>query len=192
MTNTEFKKKIAETTDPEWFKNISVAFNFSYINVNQQITGLTAIYEYVNQQIEGWNKVELKLPRELENSKTYFNQLKTSIIQFLNSYYDQTENNLTNYWRNVQSGFSNTNNFPLPYNIPESEFLIRVHKENPRYFKGAYIFLIGNNFNINDKDSFLELYWLMNSVKRITLKSLKEETLKSLLFQKFVLIFKNI
>lgn len=122
MTNTEFKKKIAETTDPEWFKNISVAFNFSYINVNQQITGLTAIYEYVNQQIEGWNKVELKLPRELENSKTYFNQLKTSIIQFLNSYYDQTENNLTNYWRNVQSGFSNTNNFPLPYNIPESEF----------------------------------------------------------------------
>ena len=50
--------------------------------------------------------------------------------------------------------FANDNNFPLPYNIPESEFLIRVHKENPRYFKGAYIFLIGNNFNINDKDSF--------------------------------------
>lgn len=154
MTNTEFKKKIAETTDPEWFKNISVAFNFNYVNVNQQITGLTAIYEYVNQQIEGWNKVDVTLPRELENSKTYFNHLKNSIIQFVNNYSNQTGNNLTSYWRNIQNGFSNTNSFPLPYNIPESEFLIRVHKENPRYFQGAYIFLIGNNFNINNKDSF--------------------------------------
>lgn len=154
MTNTEFKKKIAETTDPEWFKNISVAFNFNYVNVNQQITGLTAIYEYVNQQIEGWNKVDVTLPRELENSKTYFNQLKNSIIQFVNNYSNQTGNNLTSYWRNIRNGFSNTNSFPLPYNIPESEFLIRIHKENPRYFQGAYIFLIGNNFNINNKDSF--------------------------------------
>lgn len=154
MTNTEFKKKIAESTEPEWFKNISVTFNFSYVNVNQQITGLTAIYEYVNQQIEGWNRVDVTLPRELENSKTYFNQLKNSIIQFVNSYYNQIANNLTGYWRNIQNGFSNTNNFPLPYNIPESEFLIKVHKESPRYFQGAYIFLIGNNFNINNKDSF--------------------------------------
>lgn len=154
MTNTEFKKKIAETTDPEWFKNISVAFNFNYVNVNQQITGLTAIYEYVNQQIEGWNKIDVTLPRELENSKAYFSQLKNSIIQFVNNYSNQTGNNLTSYWRNIQNGFLNTNSFPLPYNIPESEFLIRVHKENPRYFQGAYIFLIGNNFNINNKDSF--------------------------------------
>lgn len=154
MTNTEFKKKIAETTDPEWFKNISIVFNFSYVNVNQQITGLTAIYEYVNQQIEGWNKVDATLPRELENSKTYFNQLKNSILQFVNSYHNQTGNNLKSYWRNIQNVISNTNSFPLPYNIPEAEFLIRVHKENSRYFQGAYVFLIGNNFNINNKDSF--------------------------------------
>lgn len=154
MTNTEFKKKIAETSDPEWFKNISVTLNFSYVNVNQQLTGLTAIYEYVNQQIEGWNKVEIKLPRELENSKTYFNQLKTSIIQFVNSYYNQASRNLTSYWSNVHNTISNTNSFPLPYNSPETEFLLRIHKESPRYFQGAFTFLIGNNFNINNKDSF--------------------------------------
>lgn len=154
MTNTEFKKKIAETTDPDWFKNISVTFNFNYVGVNQKVVGLTAIYEYINQQIDGWNKIETSLPRELENSKTYFNQLKISIIQFLNNYHNQAGSNLTSYWRNVQRLFTNTNNFPLPYNIPETEFLIKVHKESPRYFQGAYIFLIGNNFNINNKNSF--------------------------------------
>lgn len=154
MTNKEFKKKISETTDPEWFKNISVTFNFSYVNINQHITGLTAIYEYVYQQIEGWNNVAATLPTELENSKNYFNQLKNSIIQFVNSYYNETGNNLTSYWRKIQNGFLNTNSFPLPYNIPETAFLIRVHKENPQYFHGAYVFLIGNNFNIKNKDSF--------------------------------------
>lgn len=155
MTNTEFKKKIAETTDPEWFKNISVVFNFNYVNVNLKITGLTAIYEYINRQIDGWNKVDVNLPIELKNSKTYFNQLKNSIIQFVNNYSYQTGNNLTRYWGDIQNLFSNTNSFPLPYNIPESEFLIRLHKESPRYFQGAYNFLIGNNnLNINNKDFF--------------------------------------
>jgi hypothetical protein len=51
MTNTEFKKKIAEAKDPEWFKNISVTFNFSYINVNLKIDGLSAIYEYIKKLI---------------------------------------------------------------------------------------------------------------------------------------------
>ena len=154
MTNIEFKKKIAEATDPEWFKNISATFNFSYVNVNQQITGLTAIYEYVNQQIEGWSKVDVNFPSELENSKIYFNKLKESILQFVKIHSTETSNNLAIYWKKSQDYISNTNNFPLPYNIPESEFLIRVYKENPRYFNGAYVFLFGNNFNINNKDSF--------------------------------------
>jgi hypothetical protein len=154
MTNIEFKKKIAEATDPEWFKNISATFNFSYVNVNQQITGLTAIYEYVNQQIEGWSKVDVNFPSELENSKIYFNKLKESILQFVKIHSTETSNNFAIYWKKSQDYISNTNNFPLPYNIPESEFLIRVYKENPRYFNGAYVFLFGNNFNINNKDSF--------------------------------------
>lgn len=154
MTNAEFKKRIAETTDVEWFKNISVTFDFNYVNANQKINGLTAIYEYVNQQIEGWAKVEVPLPKELENSKRYFNQLKISIIDFVNNHHNQAGNTLTSYWRNIESGFSNTNNFPLPYNIPETEFLIRIQKESPGYFQGAFTFLIGSNLNINNKDSF--------------------------------------
>jgi hypothetical protein len=154
MTNTEFKKKIAEAKDPEWFKNISVTFNFSYINVNLKIDGLSAIYEYINQQIEGWEKVDIKLPIELENSKAYFNQLKKSIIHFVNNYHNQVDRNLSSYWSNVQNLVSITNSFPLPHNSPEAEFLLRIHKESPRYFQGAFTFLIGNNFAIHNKDSF--------------------------------------
>jgi ElaB/YqjD/DUF883 family membrane-anchored ribosome-binding protein len=154
MTNAEFKTKIAETSDPDWFNSISETFNFNYIGINLKLEGLTAIYEYVNQQVDGWNNIETSLPIELENSKTYFNQLKDSIIKFLNNYHNQANNNLTYYWSNVQRLITSTNNYPLPYNIPETEFLIKVHKESPHYFQGAYAFITGNKFNINNKDSF--------------------------------------
>lgn len=155
MTNTEFKKKIAEATDIEWFKNISVTFAFNYVKISQKVIGLTAIYEYVNQQIEGWNKIEIKLPKELEYSGKYFGELRSLIIQFVNTHHDQSGNNLTSYWKNIQVFLSNTNSFPLPYNIPETEFLIKIYKESPQLFQGAYSFIVGNNLHFNEKDSFV-------------------------------------
>jgi hypothetical protein len=64
------------------------------------------------------------------------------------------DRNLSSYWSNVQNLVSITNSFPLPHNSPEAEFLLRIHKESPRYFQGAFTFLIGNNFAIHNKDSF--------------------------------------
>lgn len=200
MTNTEFKKKIAEATDPDWFKNISVTFNFNYNKVNQTIIGLTAIYEYINQQIEGWNKVETTLPNDLEISKTYFNQLKNHIIQFVNNYHNKPSNNLSNYWRNVQDFLQKkNNNYPLPYNVPEVDFLVRVHKENPSYFQGAYNFLIGNNFNINNKDSFfgalLAYEFIQKNTSEITERRSAEKSSISKIrndFQKYLTESENI
>lgn len=121
--------------------------------MNTPLVGLSAVYEYINQQLEGWNKVEKSLPRELEISRTYFNHIKSSLIQFVSQYIQQPGSHLTNNWRNLQSFISNTRDFPFPYNVPETEFLIRINKETPQYFQGAYAFITGTNLNINNKDS---------------------------------------
>lgn len=153
MTNTELKDKIANASDIEWFKNISESFNFSYVNFIQPIKGVSAIYEFVNQQLTGWTKIEDPLPNELILSKTYFTNIRDRIIQFVNSYLNQSGNYLTNQWQQVRIQINNTSQYPLPYNLPQTEFLIKVHRETPSYFKGAYNFLLEtNNYNLNSRN----------------------------------------
>ncbi len=154
MTNSELKKKIAEAADIDWYKNVKDTFNFHYVDFVQTFTGVSAIYEFVNQQISGWDKYDNSLPGEFAQSKTYFVNIKNQIIQFVNSYYNQTGNNLNSYWQNVRNQINNVNQRPLPYNSPQTEFLHKVYKETPSYYQGAYQFILGtNNYNVNNREN---------------------------------------
>jgi hypothetical protein len=154
MTNSEFKKKILEAQEIEWFQNVSVSFNFGYVNYNETKIGLTTIYEFVNQQINGWGKYE-NLPSELTQSLNYFNGIKNNILQFVNNHINQPSNNLNSYFQSTKSAIENVNQKPLPYHIPQVEFLIKVSKETPNYFPGAYNFILEtNNYNVNNRENF--------------------------------------
>jgi len=74
MTNAELKKKISEAKEQEWLRSVSVIFAFP-LSQNISFIGLSAIYEYINQQIDGWSKFE-NLPDELRRSKTFFENIK--------------------------------------------------------------------------------------------------------------------
>ncbi len=154
MTNSELKTKIAEAKDFEWFKNIQETFNFPYSNFVQPLTGVSAIYEFVNQQINGWEKLKDVVPNELSHSLIYFSDVKTKIVEFVTNYTAQETPYLNSYWSNVKNRINNTNQRPLSFNSPETEFLIKVYKETPSYFQGAYNFLLGtNNYNNNSKEN---------------------------------------
>lgn len=153
MTNSELKKRISEATDTEWYQNVKETFNFQYVNFTQPLTGISAIYEFVNQQITGWDKNEGTLPNELIQSKTYFTNIKNKIIQFVNSYTNQSGNNLNSFWQQIRNFINDTSQKPLPYNLPQTEFLLKVYKETPAYFQGAYNFMLGiANSNVNKKE----------------------------------------
>jgi len=152
MTNTELKKKISEAPMQEWLKTISVAFNFS---LTQQLsfTGLSAIYEYINQQIDGWNKYD-NLPDELKRSKTYFTNIKDAIIRFVDTYFQHNVDNLRYEWQQQVLYYFDVNPRPLPYNIPEIDFLVKVYQNTPNYFPGAYHFLLKTgSYNVNNPES---------------------------------------
>lgn len=151
MTNTEFKKKIAAATDSEWFKNVQVTFNFPYIDITISLKGITAIYEFVNQQISGWEAIEKPIPNEIQQSQAYFQNIKNQIIQFVNSYLYQQGSNLNSHWSNAKNTINRTNQKPFTYDSPYTEFLIRIFKENSNYFLGAYNCITETNFNINNK-----------------------------------------
>lgn len=157
MTTTQLKIKISESENKNWFKEKNQSFNFPYINFNTEIKGISAIYEFTNQQINGWETLEKNLPQELLSSKNYFIAIRDSIAQFVENYYSQAPNYLESYWNNVISQVNNIRQFPLTYNCPEAEFLISVHKNVPESFLGAFYFIV-NQINANitqDKNYYI-------------------------------------
>jgi hypothetical protein len=142
MTTTQLKKKISESENKDWFKEKNQSFNFPYINFNTEIKGVSAIYEFTNQQINGWENLETNLPQELLFSKKYFITIRDSIASFVENYSTQATNVLESYWNNVVSQINNIRQFPLTYNCPESEFLVAVHINIPESFLGSFYFIV--------------------------------------------------
>lgn len=152
MTNKELNQKITKAADIEWHKSVEETFNFSHIGIVQKFTGVNAIYEFVNQQIRGWEKFEEPFPNELIESKNYFEQIKTYIIQFVNNYSESQTNNLQHYWTDTKNQINAIQRKPIPYNTPQAEFLVKLYKETPNYFLGAFNFIVGIDYSVNTRE----------------------------------------
>ena len=154
MTNSELKKKIAESINPEWFRNVKENFNFHYINYSKEFVGVSSLFEFINQQIKGWEKYG-NLPNELNQSLNYFKEIKEGIIIFINSY-SQSETNRNHFWQQyVTNRINNLRQKPIIYSVPEVEYLVKVSKDYPNFFLGAFEALINNQVqNPSNKDSF--------------------------------------
>ncbi|HEY4629601.1 MAG TPA: DUF6161 domain-containing protein [Flavobacterium sp.] len=152
MTNKELNQKITKAADIEWHKSVEETFNFSHIGIVQKFMGVSAIYEFVNQQIKGWEKFEEPFPDELIESKNYFERIKTYIIQFVNNYSESQTNNLQHYWTDTRNQINAIQRKPIPYNTPQAEFLVKLYKETPNYFLGAFNFIVGIDYSVNTRE----------------------------------------
>lgn len=156
MTTSEVRKRIIESNDPEWYNSIEEIFNFPYIEFTAKLKGVSAIYDFLNKQIEGWEKLGTNIPSQLIYSKTYFQAIRDNIDSFFTSYYNQQSNYLTSHWNSyVKNYINNLSQFPLVYSAPEVEFLIGVHQNNPASFVAAFNYIVNyNSFNSSDKNTF--------------------------------------
>lgn len=149
MTTDEIRKIIAEAAKSECFAAVKATFNYNYIDQTLTLSGVSAIFEYVNQQLSGWEKYD-QLPDVLNNSKEYFTKIKDAIIKFVDTCKTNINaGNLNSHWQNnVNNLISNVTRKPLPYDIPQVEFLLKVSRETPAYLQGAYNFIVDANANI--------------------------------------------
>lgn len=147
MNIKEFRNAIATSSSIEWFNTVSSIIDFSsYIDYRKEFTGIVALYEYLNKEVEKWEKHEWVLPPELNNSKNYFLNLRNLIDSLVASHI----NNPENYWRNIISSIQATNGFPLPYNNPTTSFLLDIFwKHWQKVFQWAFRFLIENKIDSN-------------------------------------------
>lgn len=152
MTTSELNKKIAESKEADWFKNVNITISYPHINFEQTFIGFSSIHKFIEQQIKGWDSYDL-IPNEFLNSKKHFSSLKIRLENFINSQLENDENTLNSYWRNEETQLKLNQNF-FTYDSPKTKFLINVFDDFNSSFQGAYNFIIGS-FDINSRDKFI-------------------------------------
>lgn len=143
LTPSEFKKNIAASEHADWFKNQKLEFNFIKINQKFELNGVSTVFEYVTKEFNSWSTVLNEIPTELKASYDYFNSMYGTIEHLVSKLIDQPISQIENLWREVQKQVQSIHNNPFPFNSSEAQFLIKIHKENPKSFHGAYNYIIG-------------------------------------------------
>ncbi|WP_375580129.1 DUF6161 domain-containing protein [Marivirga tractuosa] len=149
-TNKKVVEIINKSGNKDWFNNLELKIDYKYIS-NGEISkdGFLSIYAYFRRQYNGWGKYEV-LPNELSKSKSIFNLITNKLDQILNSSTSEI-NQLNRLWSEI---VNQTNNFQrnliIPYDIPETSFLIDLHKDaDTLCWTGAYDFLVQRRLNNN-------------------------------------------
>lgn len=151
MKAKDLKEKVIKSKNSDLLLGLRADFKFGYINYKKPIKGVLELNEYVNRQIDGWNKVE-NVPNTLLDSKQYFLRIKDQIREFINSLTEESnEAIINNKWETLINRFiSGIGNYPLPFDTPQADFLIEIAKTKPDYFAGAFEFICkAQNNNIN-------------------------------------------
>lgn len=148
MTTEELKAKLSEAREPEWFKTISLKLNFKTIKVNVNLEEFSSIYLYFQAQLIGWEKLKPNNPQELNKSYNFFNTAFHLLDNIASNADHLDKNELQNHWNEVGNAIAGHNQQQVfTYDCPETEFIIRVNKTQPKYVNSAFNFLIAAKNN---------------------------------------------
>lgn len=157
MTKTEFKKHIAESTNPEWFKTKKVTLNSSETNFNKEFDNILLLYDYLFSEVKNWENCSKEIPNELNESKKYFKNLKDKLENFVERYSNQDENQFNYNWSNHDIRYYlNTSNIIFEFDQLEATFLIDIFNIEREYYLGAFYYFTNQMSNIfNKKENFI-------------------------------------
>jgi hypothetical protein len=155
MTLKELKEIIAASQNKEWLQSYELVINYPHINYKAHLKGVASIYEFITDQADGFSKIS-DLPPELDKIRIRFIDAKGNLLRLIS----QKDINKGS-WNNTLIGISsNHNNQPnFLYNSSEVEFLVKVFKERPEFFPGAFEYLAGSTLHLSQK-GYLPGYFL--------------------------------
>lgn len=158
MEIKSFRKLVLDSPIKDKLNSLEVTLNYPMLGYSREFKGIQSIYKFVLDQVIGWNEVD-KLPEYLRSSKAHFERLKTKVIQLSDFFKEGSQNLFDNNWRNFLVDFTKDRSSGNYYNFlidcPETDFLIKLNKQNANRTQGAIDFIIGVNLNINNNRDYL-------------------------------------
>lgn len=154
MNLKEFKSLLSESDNVSWFNSEEFNIELPAISKNLNFKGIASFHRFLNQQITGWGKLESELPKELKESLDYFKVHERALVAFVQNYSSADNNTLKIRHNQIKNSLSNNKNI-FTYDSLESFFLLKIHNEIPKKFKGVYMYFTEEqNSSLNNKDVF--------------------------------------
>ncbi len=155
MTLKELKESVASSPNKEWLQKYELKMTYRHIKHTETIRGIINIYSFLNEQVEGYTALG-NIPEELLNIKKRFEKAKKNLLELFSN-----ANTSKNVWDDNFKDISGhyQDRATILFNSPESEFLLKTHREKPELFHGAFQYLIGDVSRVAVK-SYLEGYLL--------------------------------
>jgi hypothetical protein len=158
MTPQQVKVAIANSPIVDWCNNINERFNFAYIDIKPTFTTVASLYEFVDNQLAGWNQLNNDvMPTEVyQNSIGQWNGLKVHLSKFITDYLPTTDKNPANdFWVNqIQPIIRNVASSSFTYDCSEIDLIYNLSKKNATIGQGAYLYFTGNLSNIQNREIF--------------------------------------
>lgn len=151
MDIEELKDIILNAKNKKCFELGELNFDFKTINIVKNFSDFTSTYLFLQNQIEGWNKIDV-IPSELNASKEYFNKLAQHFDHLAyncNRLDPGSINQQINAIKSLASPAKTQEIFT--YECPETLFVLDVHNKDtslvPHVFR--YLTVIHSNQSIN-------------------------------------------
>ncbi len=142
MPDLKLKNLVAKSPHKQWSQSREITLEFPHLNYKNKLVGLSALYEFFEDQVNAWSNEGL--PEEFKESKLYFERTRDNIESFALTYLSDDRygvGTLNQEWhKRVYLQIHETNRTPFIYGLPETNFLLKLHKENPAYVEGAFLF----------------------------------------------------
>jgi hypothetical protein len=152
MTKTEFKKLIASSTDPNWFKEKRTQLNSNNNEFKMSFSSISALYDFLFDEVKKWNEFKGEIPNELKESKFYFERIKKELENFVNTYSKTDVNKYEINWTPL-ARILVINTSIFKFDSTEVSLLLDLFNRNKEYYLGAYFFItnrISEAFRVKD------------------------------------------
>lgn len=143
MNLIEFRDKVSNSKNKKWYSSKHTHVKYKIAHFDHNFEGLVPLFKFYNDQVLGWSKLK-NLPSPLRSSFDHFMLVHDRLIDFLYNTLDVEETLLDRTWNQKVSDFFNSNNNFIPFNSPETLFLLDVHHNKHQFFEGAYNFITGS------------------------------------------------
>lgn len=151
MNTNNFNELILNSEFNEWYNTQELEFKLPHLNFNHTFKSIPSFHKFLNEQIEGWNKIENESPSELLKGRELFVQYINELEGLNNENLNSTEKK-TNKWVKTKAIIdqSNLNNKPFIFNSSETQFLINLANLNHELFLGGFYYFVGNFSNLQN------------------------------------------
>ncbi|QHI35337.1 hypothetical protein IMCC3317_06830 [Kordia antarctica] len=154
MTLSELKDRIKAlpAKKQEGLNNLKVVISYSYINVEQTLTGFVDIYRFLKNQHTDWAKEEV-VPEYLETSKAFFKHILENLEKYIENNFEEDRYHKDKKYITNSIKLLKFDKYKSRYvftsKIPETEFLKSLHNTYPKSVSAAAIFLAGDGIEIS-------------------------------------------